>query len=211
MPGVIGGNSGSFVLAATTLLLHGWVDNDKARIAIVPGAPTSAVTQALADRVKRSGKSDIKVELRAESFRAPLPAIETTPAADADLRIGQDLLASQPIAIDFPHHALQPLSPSEARSAERGYSPIVVERGPGGLSVTVSADGGVPFRAALDLSSQAGLTAPELKGQGKVTIGAVPMREVEVSAGAQAVVGFYAFRHMRVIFDLAHDRIWVRT
>lgn len=211
MPGVIGGNSGSFVLAATTLLLHGWVNDTKARVAIVPGAPTSAITPALAERIKAAGKPDLKIELRAESFRAPLPAIEAAPANDADLRVGQDLLATQPIEIDFPHHGVQPLSPGEARHDEQAYRPIAVQRGPGGLSVVVAVDGAPPFRAALDLSSQAGLAAPGLAGQGKVTIGSVAVPGVELAAGAQAVVGLYAFRHMRVIFDLAHDRIWVRA
>lgn len=211
MPGVIGGNSGTFILAATTLLLHGWIDNDKARIAIVPGAPTSAMTEALADRLHASGKPDMKVELRAESFRIPLAPVEPAPAGDADLRIGQDLLAAHPIEIDFPHHGVRPLSASEARHAEHGFSPIVLTHAPDGtLSVAVSANGSAPIAATLDLSSVAGVAAPGFSADSVVTLGAVAMRELKVADAPRPVVGLYAFRHMRVIFDLAHDRIWVR-
>ncbi|MEG3175566.1 hypothetical protein U1872_04935 [Sphingomonas sp. RB3P16] len=208
---VMGGNGGRFVVAGATLLLHGWVDNGAARIAIVPGAPTSAMSTALAERTERSGKPDLKVELRAESFRIPRAAVEPTPAGDADLRIGQDVLARQPIAIDFARHALQPLSAGEARTAERSASAIAVTRAPDGtLTVPISTDGGAPIVAQLDLSSATGVAAPGLTARSAVSLGPVTLRGVEVADGARPIVGLYAFRHMRVIFDLGHDRIWVR-
>ena len=211
MAGVIGGTSGKFILVGAALLLHGRVDEKSVRVSIAPGVPTSAMTPELADHVKtRGGGPDVTIHLRAESFRARVAAVETDPGPDAALRIGQDLLDENPIEIDFAHHVLQPLSTSEARRLERRSQPIAVRHEPDGtLSVNIAADGHVPLSARLDLLSATSITAPGFGPATEVKVGGVEVPKAEVTDGPRPMVGLYAFRHARVIFDLGQGRIWI--
>lgn len=208
MGGVIGATSGKFLLAGVTLLLPGRIDDVPARIAIVPGAPVSAITADLVDRLRvGGGTADVTIHLRAESFRASIMAVYPQPAAGADLRIGQDVLAATPIVIDFAHRRLQPLSVAQAQRFEDRARPIVIRRDADGTrSVDLVIDGHAPVRAQLDLSVPA-TTAPG--GGGAVRVGGVVLPGVGVTPGPRPVVGLYAFAQVRVLFDLVHDRIWV--
>jgi hypothetical protein len=182
-------------------------------MAILPGAPTSAISPALADGARAHGTyPDVKIHLRAESFRARINGVEASPAADASVRIGRDVLDFNPIEIDFVHHELQPLSPGEARRFERRSQPIAIRHEPDGtLSVEVAVGGQVPVRARLDLSGDLGFASPGPGPERAIRVGGVDISQVEVTSGPSPVVGLYAFRHFRVLFDLGHDRIWVRT
>ncbi|MDP1027928.1 hypothetical protein Q5H91_11945 [Sphingomonas sp. KR1UV-12] len=207
MAGVIGATSGKFVLAGALLLLKGGVDGQPARIAIAPGAPTSAVGTG----VDAHGGDERTIHLRAESFRARIAAVEPQPAADAQLRIGQDVLAAHPIAIDFARRTLELLLPGEARAFERDATPIAVgHAADGSLSVEITQAGQPPQRALLDLGSASGITASRLAPDASVTVGGVALPGADVADGPRPVVGLYAFRRSRVVFDLGHDRIWVR-
>lgn len=211
MAGAIGATGGKFVLMGAALLLHGRVDDNAVRIAIVPGAPTSAVSTALAERIK-PGNSDVKIHLRAESFDAKIAAVEPQVGPDADLRIGQDVLSGHPIEIDFVHHQVQPLSPGEAARLEARSQPIAIRHEANGtLSVDVSAGHRPPVSAKLDLSSDLGFASPDGESHAQIKVGGVDLPQVSVTTGARPVIGLYAFKHTRVIFDFAHDRIWVRS
>jgi len=214
MGGVIGATSGKFALMATSLLLHGRIDGMDVRVAIVPAAPTSALSTASAARIRaRSRKPDATIGLRAESFQARLDMFEvaSVPAPAADIRIGQDLLDEHPIEIDFKHHEIQPLLPGEARRIERASIAIPVRREADGmLSVDLAMGGHATIRAKLDLSSATGVTASGSAPTTVVNLGPARLTGVEVTDGPGPVVGLYAFKSARVIFDLRHDRIWVR-
>lgn len=213
MPGPIGATSGKFVLMGAALLLHGRVNGSDVRVAIMPGTPTSAISAALADRLaKRHGEAGLTIHLRAESFRAKIATVEPELGADADIRIGQDVLSANPIDVDFAHHQVRPLSQSEARRIERNSRPIVIRHeADGTLSVDVEADGAPAQPAQLDLSSTLGLTTPDAQSETRLRVGGVDLPSVSTTPGSKAVVGLYAFRHVRVIFDLDHDRLWVRS
>ncbi|MDQ2762385.1 MAG: hypothetical protein M3Y22_02485 [Pseudomonadota bacterium] len=212
MAGVIGATGGKFALVGVALVLHGRIDGNDVRMAIMPGSPASAITPDLADRVRaRSNRPDVAIHLRAESFRARISAVEASPAGDAQVRIGQDILADNAIEFDFVHHQALPLSASEARSLERRSRPISVDRDPGGIfSVTLEQDGKAPVHAQLDLALAAGVVTPVPAIGTTIKVGGVDLPKVDVTEGAQPVVGLYAFKHLRVIFDFGHDRIWVR-
>ncbi len=64
MGGITGATSGKFVLMAATLLFHGRVDNARTLIAIVPGAPHSAIGATLADRIVHRDR--VKIGIRAD-------------------------------------------------------------------------------------------------------------------------------------------------
>lgn len=212
MGGVIGATSGKFILMATSLLLHGRIDGTEVRVAIVPAAPTSALSTALDARIRsRSRKADATIGLRAESFRARLDTLEIAPAGDADLRIGQDLLNEHPIEIDFRHHEIQPLLPGEARRIERTSIAIPVRReADGTLSVDLAMGEHATIRAKLDLASATGITVSGSAPAAVVEVGPARLPGIEVADGPEPIVGLYAFRSARVIFDLGNDRIWVR-
>lgn len=213
MGGVIGATSGKFVLMATSLLLHGRIDGTDIRVAIVPGAQTSALSMAAEARIRaRSGKPEVTIGLRAESFQARRDTLETTPAFDADLRIGQDLLSEHPVEIDFKHHEIQPLLPGEARHFERTSIAIPVRReADGTLSVDLTLGDHATIRAKLDLSSATGVTASRPEPATVVRVGPARLSGIDMTEGSEPVVGLYAFRSARVIFDLGHDRIWIRS
>jgi hypothetical protein len=212
MAGVIGATSGKFVLIGAALLLHGRIDGNDARLAIMPGTPTSAITPELADRVKaRSKKLDVSIHIRSESFRAEITGIEAKPALDAQVRLGQDVLASNPIEFDFAHREALPLSSSEARHLERRSRPITIHHEiDGSLSVELEQNGQAPERARLDLSLPIGVSVLRPSSLPTIKIGKIDLPKVDVSQGSESVVGLYAFKQVRVIFDLGNDRIWVR-
>lgn len=212
MGGVIGATSGKFVLMGAALLLHGGVDGKKVRIAIVPGAPTSAISPDVTSRMKAGGgDKEVTIHLRAESFQSRIDAVEADPAPNADLRIGQDVLTDNPIEIDFGHRGVLPLSDSEARNLKRRSRPISIRHEPDGtLSVELAEQAHKPVRAVLDLAQATEVTAPGLSAGSVVTVGGVALPNIDPTDGPNPTVGLYAFRHLRVIFDLGHDRIWVR-
>lgn len=212
MGGPIAATSGKFLLIGAALLLNGRVEDKTVRVAIAPGAWTSAISPDLSDwlKARRSG-SDVKIHLRAETFRAHIAAVEAEPGAGAAIRLGQDILAENPIEIDFAHQDVQPLSPSEAARFVRGAQPIALRHEPdGSVSVDLAEGNGAPVRAVLDLSQTVSATMPGLASGRVVKVGGVALPNIELRDGPKPVVGLYAFRHVRVIFDLGHDRIWVR-
>lgn len=213
MPGPIGATSGKFVMMGAALLLHGRIAGSDVRMAIMPGAPTSAITASLAKRVpKYHGDADVTVHLRAETFRARIATIEPDIGTDADVRLGQDVLAGNPIDVDFQHHALQPLSPSEARRLQSKSRPIAIRHeADDTLSVDVEVDGKPAMPARLDLAAPVGFATPDAVSGKDVRVGGVSLHDVSIVPGDTPVVGLYAFRRMRVIFDLGHDRLWVRS
>ncbi|WP_353204859.1 hypothetical protein [Sphingomonas sp.] len=211
MGGPIGATSGTFILIGATLVLSGRVDDKTVRVAIAPGAWTTAISPALSDWIKaRHGSSDLKIHLRAETIHAQIATVEAQPSEGAQIRLGQDVLGENPIEIDFAHHALRPLSASEATHFERRAKPIALRHAPdGSLSVALAAGSGAPVRAVLDLSRATGVVMPGLAAERAVTVGGVVLANAEVRDGPKPIIGLYAFRHVRVIFDLGHDRIWV--
>ncbi|KQM21369.1 hypothetical protein [Novosphingobium sp. Leaf2] len=209
MGGAIGATTGKFVLLGAALLLHGRVEDKAAHVAIVPGAPTSAMTQALAARIA-APRRKVDIHLRAETFAAAIAAVEPDVGSGADVRIGQDVLNTQPIEIDFAHHDVRPLSPDEAASFKARSHALTMQRGPGGsLTVAIAFASRPATLARLDLSRAVGIAAPDAVPGEPVKVGGVDLRDVAVTREPQAVVGLYAFKHTRVIFDLAQGRIWV--
>lgn len=207
MGGITGATSGKFVLMAATLLFHGRVDNARSMIVIVPGAPHSAISEALAKRVRRG--TPVKIGIRAEYLRASIAWVESDPGQGADVRIGQDILATNPIEIDFTHHQLRLLLAGDARRAERGMTAIpVTHEANGMMTVPIKIDDAAPTAALLDLTHPTGVVAPVVSAK-SVAIGSVALNAASVSAGASLSVGLGAFVKTRVIFDLGHDRIWV--
>jgi hypothetical protein len=211
MAGPIGATTGKFVLMAAALLLHGRVDGQNARIAIAPGAPTSAISAALAERIKpHAGDTILHIHLRAETIDAKIEQVEPELEFAAELRIGQDVLNDNPIEIDFRHHVLQPLSQSEARRLERHARAVAIRREANGtLSVDVAAGHQPSVSARLDMSSDLGFATPNPPPAGALAVGGVALPGVDISSGPQPILGLGAFGQTRVIFDLAHDRIWV--
>lgn len=211
MGGAIGATTGKFVLLGAALLLHGRVEDKAAQVAIVPGAATSAISQALAARIP-TPRPALDVHLRAESFAAAIAAVEPEVGSGADMRIGQDVLDTQPIEIDFVHHDVRALSPHEAASFEARSHALTMQRGPGGsLTVTIAFAGRPAILARLDLSRAVGIAVPDAVPDGPVKVGGVALPDVAITREPQAVVGLYAFRHARVIFDLRQRRIWVHA
>lgn len=208
MGGVTGATSGKFVLMAATLLFHGRVDNARTTIALVPGAPHSAISTTLAQRM--TGKTRVKIGIRAEYLYASIATVEPDPAPGAELRIGQDILDANPIEIDFAHHELRLLLPDEASQAERQMRAIpVTHQADGRMTVPLMLDDAPPTAAVLDLLHATDVTAPTAAKV--VAIGRSPLKDAVVTRGATPSVGLTAFKDMRVIFDLGHDRIWVAT
>ncbi len=209
MGGVTGATSGKFVLMAATLLLHGRVDNARTTIAIVPGAPHSAISETLAKRIGQG--APVKIGIRAEYLRASIPAIEPDLGQGADVRVGQDILDANPIEIDFPHHQVRLLLAGDAKRAERGMTAIPVMRQTDGtMTVPLKLDDAAPTAALLDLAHPAGVVAPIADAK-TVALGSVVLNGANVSVGAAPSVGLAAFAKARVIFDLGHDRIWIAT
>ncbi len=208
MGGITGATSGKFVLMAATLLFHGRVDNARTLIAIMPGAPHSAIGATLADRIVHRDR--VKIGIRAEYLYAPIAAVEPDPAAGAELRIGQDILDANPIEIDFPHHELRLLLPGEAARAERGMTAIpVTHQADGSMTVPLTLDAAPPTAAVLDLAHATDVTAPNAASA--VALGHAALKNAVMIRGATPSVGLTAFKDMRVIFDLGHDRIWVAS
>lgn len=209
MGGITGATSGKFVLMAATLLFHGRVDNARTTIAIVPGAPHSAISETLAKRVRQG--APIKIGIRAEYLHASIAAVEPDPGQGADVRIGQDILDVNPIEIDFLHHQLRLLLAGDAKRAEHGMTAIPVTRQPDGtMTVPLKLDDAAPAAALLDLAHPTGVVAP-IAGAKTVTLGSVVLKTAIVSGGTAPSVGLGAFAKSRVIFDFGHDRIWVAT
>ena len=208
MGGITGATSGKFVLMAATLLFHGRVDNARTTIGIVPGAPHSAIGATLANRITHRDR--VKIGIRAEYLYAPVTAVEPDPAAGADIRIGQDILDANPIEIDFPHHELRLLLAGEAPRVERGMTEVpVTHQADGTMTVPLTLDAAPPTAAVLDLAHATDVTAPTAASA--VAPGRSVLKDVVVTPGATLSVGLAAFKRMRVIFDLGHDRIWVGT
>ena len=206
MGGITGATSGKFVLMAATLLLHGRVDNARTTIAIVPGVPHSALATKLAERIAHRNR--VKIGIRAEYLYAPIAAIEPEPATGADVRIGEDILDANPIEIDFTHHELRLLLAGEASRVERKMIAIpVTHRADGSMTVPLKLGSAPPTAAILDLAHPVDVTAPT--SAGVVALGQVVLKNAVVAQGETPSVGLAAFRNMRVIFDLGHDRIWV--
>lgn len=207
MGGITGATSGKFVLMAATLLFHGRVDNARTTIAIVPGAPHSAISETLAKRVRQG--APVKIGIRAEYLRASITGVERDPGQGADVRIGQDILDANPIEIDFAHHQLRLLLAGDAKREERGMTPIPVTRETDGtVTVPLRIDDAAPTAALLDLLRPTGVVAPVASSK-SVALGPVALNTAEVSVGANPSVGLGAFAKTRVIFDLGHGRIWV--
>ena len=208
MGGITGATSGKFVLMAATLLFHGRVDNAHATIGLVPGAPHSAIATKFADRIAHRDR--VKIGIRAEYLYAPIAAVETDPATGADVRIGQDVLDANPIEIDFPRHELRLLLPGEASRVERGMTAIpVTHQADGSMTVPLTIGSAPPMAAILDLAHATDVVAAT--GAGPVALGHAVVKDAIVSRGAMPSVGLAAFKTMRVILDLGHDRIWVAT
>lgn len=208
MGGITGATSGKFVLMAATLLFHGRVDNARTLVAIVPGAPRSAIGATLADRIVHRDR--VKIGIRAAYLYAPIAAVEPAPAPGADLRIGQDILDANPIEIDFRHHELRLLLPDEASRAERGMRAIpVTHQADGMMTVPLTLDTAPPTPAILDLAHATDVTAPT--NATAVALGRSALENAVVVRGGTPSIGLAAFKDMRVIFDLGHDRIWIAT
>ena len=208
MGGITGATSGKFVLMAATLLFHGRVDNVPTPIAIVPGAPHSAIATTLADRIAHHDR--VRIGIRAEYLYAPIASVEPQPADGAAVRIGRDVLDANPIEIDFPRHELRLLLAGEASRAERRMIAIPVTHGAdGALTVPLTLDDAAPIAAVLDLARATDVTAPT--GARSVALAGTVLKTAVVTRGAPPSVGLAAFRDLRVIFDLGHDRIWVST
>lgn len=210
MGGITGATSGKFVLMAATLLFHGRVDNAHATIGLVPGAPHSAIATKFADRIAHRDR--VKIGIRAEYFYAPIAAAETDPATGADVRIGQDVLDANPVEIDFPRHELRLLLPSEASRVERGMTAIpVTHQANGSMTIPLTIGSAPPTAAILDLAHSTDVAAAAATGAGPVALGRAVVKDAIVTQGATPSVGLAAFKTMRVILDLGHDRIWVAT
>ncbi len=206
MGGIIGATSGKFVMMAATLLFHGRVDNARATIAIMPGVPHSALATKLAERIAHRNR--VKIGIRAEYLHAPIAAIEPEPATGADVRIGQDILDANPIEIDFTNHELRLLLAGEASRVERGMIAIpITHQADGSMTVPLAIGSAPPTAAILDLARPTDVIAPT--SADVAALGHVVLKNAVVTQGATPSVGLAAFRNMRVIFDLGHDRIWV--
>ncbi len=206
MGGITGATSGKFVLMAATLLFHGRVDNARTTIAIVPGAQQSAIATTLANRIAHRDR--VKIGIRAEYLYAPIAAVEPAPATGADVRIGQDILDTNPIEIDFPHHELRLLLSGEASRVERGMIAIpVTHQADGSMTIPLTLGSAPPTAAILDLARPTDVIAPT--SASVVALGHAVLKNAVVTQGTTPSVGLAAFRNMRVIFDLGHDRIWV--
>lgn len=208
MGGITGATSGKFVLMAATLLFHGRVDNARTTIAIVPGAPQSAIATTLVGRIAHRDR--VKIGIGGEYLYAQIAAVEPAPAAGADVRIGQDVLDANPIEIDFPHHELRLLLAGEASRIERGTTAIpVTHQADGSMTVPLMLGSAPPTAAILDLAHPTDVIAPT--SADVVALGHAVLKNAVVTRGATPSIGLAAFRNMRVIFDLGHDRIWVAT
>ena len=209
MDGITGATSGKFILMAATLLFHGRVDNARSTIAIVPGAPHSAISETLAKRVRQG--APVKIGIRGEYLRASIAGVEHDPGQGADVRIGQDILDANPIEIDFAHHQLRLLLAGDAKRAEHGMTAISVSRQPDGtMTVPLKLDDAAPIVAVLNLASATGIVAANASAK-SVALWSVVLKTADVSGGTAPSVGLGTFAKTRVIFDFGHDRIWVAT
>jgi hypothetical protein len=203
MAGPIGMTSGKFALVGAVLLLHGRVDDRNAVVALAPGAAESVASAA--------GPAERKVHLRAESFRVPVRIANQPLAGGAAVRLGQDFLNAYPVEIDFPHQRIEPLTPGEARGRARSFRAIPLTRNAdGSRSLTITIGDATAVRARLDLTSERGVTALQIPARVALGLNGIDAGMVEGTTGPGPVLGLGAFRNLRVRFDLAHDRIWVR-
>lgn len=208
MAGVIGATTGKFVLVAATLLLQGRVDNARVGIAIAPGTAASKISPRLAGGIGHGRK--VKIGIRGEYAYATIDGVAPSATPGAEMTIGRDILDTNPIEIDFPHHRVRLLLAGEARKIERGMTAIPVAHRPdGALTAPIAVADGQRLDATIDLASETGVTAPASAGKHDVQVGPATLHDVDLATGDTPSIGLLAFRHVRVVFDLGHDRIWV--
>lgn len=217
---MVGATSGKFVMVAAMLLFHARVDGNPVAAAIVPGAPVSTLSARLAHQVRRRARPDapVKIGIRGDYFYAPIATSSDDTSARADIVIGQDLLADNPIEIDFRRHELAALSTGEFKARVRREHAVMLTRvGAGQWHVALVLPGATAIDAELDLTSPdaidlggdaGGVAHPS---EAAVTLGqaSLPGITIRQANTARTRVGLGAFAGRRVIFDLAHDRIWL--
>lgn len=181
MGGVIGATSGKFIIAASALLLQGRIDHQRASIAIAPEATTSAIAPALAARL--GGDGPIRINIGAEALRTARPPVEPRPYADADMRIGQDVLSVDPIELDVRRHQAHILLPGEARRAESRMTAYPLARQADG-TLRVGRVPGAPPPCPANSSS-------------------------ENADGGESIARLFACSHAKLIFDPGHALLWI--
>lgn len=213
-----GATSGKFVLAAAALIFQARVDDHPVRAALIPGAPITRISPHLDAQLHAHGGTEArhKIGIRAMHVFRSLAVVDPDPIAE--LELGQDALSATPIAIDFRNRTLALLLDSEAAAEVRHDHAIALDpAGPGRWKIAVETPGMGLVVADLDLTRADSICAgsePACPGpptSRRVNLGGVWLDRVDVreSNKGPVVVGLGAFAGLRVIFDLAHNRIWV--
>lgn len=228
MGGVIGAVSGKLILGAAALLFSAKVDNRNV-VAVIDGdAPTSAISEQFADRhLKRHFASDagprearVWLHLDGGMFRIALP-VATQPLVDrADVRLGQDILSSRYLRLDFRRRVSQLVLPDRLAAETRAMRAIPIDIAPDGtilLPVRI-ADGMTKFARlqfnfhieAGDVRADDALTPIALLGLDKTTVLDIHDYHVEhAERSSEMFIDLLIFNNRAILLDLPHNQLWI--
>lgn len=230
MGGIVGGVVGKIVLGTTALLLSAKIDQRNVFAVIDGDAPTSAISERLADRLHvaspGSGTSAtprlarVWLALEGGIFKVTMPVAEHGLVDRADVRLGQDILAAHTIRLDFRHNTSRLILRDRLASETRAMIAIPIDTAPDGtILVPIRMHDGVSGQARLQFNFhvEAGDAHSESAGSPITILSEDDAKAFEVGdyhvdgAGRASTVfvDLLAFDDRVIVLDLTHKRLWV--
>lgn len=230
MGGIIGAVSGKLVLGTAALLFSAKVDQRNVLAAIDGDAPTSAISERLADRLhvgmaglgETSTRRDVRVWLGLDGgmFKVTLPVAEHSLVDRADLRLGQDILAAHFLRLDFHRRTSSLVLRDRLASETRALIAIPIDTAPDGtILVPVRMTDGTTTRARLQFNFHSETGSPHadeaqppiaILGDNNAKVFEIHDYHVDDAGRASRVfIDLLAFDNQVVLLDLPHKRLWV--
>lgn len=205
MGGVIGATSSKFILASASLLLQGRVNGELTTLAVMPSARSSAISTARLEKLvhHKNARQPYRIGIRREYFRGFIAINERVPVQGAEVRIGRDLLDSNPLLVDFSGHHLRLLGDNELRRISRTWLPLHLGNGPLGTTIISVAQAGTQgTTVSFDFAHES--------AQPEMPVGSycIAQRAGGAVKRADAIVGMEIFSKLKVVFDFAHATLW---
>lgn len=228
MGGVIGAVSGKLVLGTAALLFSAKVDQ-RTVVAVIDGdAPTSAISERLAERLfgphapQDAGRREARAWLHLDGgiFKVTLPIVTHGINDRADVLLGQDILTAHFLRLDFHHRVSQLVLPDRLKHETRAMTPIPIDMAPDGtILVPVRTSDGKTTRARLQFNFHDEMADghDEKSGAPLAILGDDDVRVIDADDyhidGAGRTSKFFidllTFRDRVILLDLPHHRLWI--
>jgi hypothetical protein len=225
--GVVGVVSSKFLFATIGLLLSSRVNLYYVRAWVNPASSVTAISEGLAtklDKLASNHQAGSVVRLKhpmtiglgtAEFDVESLPVTDDPLPVGVDLVLGQDMLASHVLDIDFRRSRIRLVLKSEYQGVTRHMAGIVLTPDHGLWRLSAGIDGSPQSPTLLDLASPHAVSGVSEPGPVTIAIGDIKFKETDLSPPSTATdrselsIGLRAFLGEHIVLDLPHNRIWL--